>query len=165
MLANTLFPSLSRTHTHTCMHTHPPTHTHAHTNLHTHTCMSTHARAHTHTPPSPPHTHPHPPPLMHTCMHTHTHKHLTPTLTHTHTTHTPHTLLYRLGEKDSCLAEIFKEEKCIEFAYEGRESSFHTFSHFGPHIWNNLLQDVRHSTTLSSFKSRLKTFLFSEYFS
>ena len=40
-----------------------------------------------------------------------------------------------------------------------------TFSHFGPHIWNNLPQDIRHSATLSSFKSQLKTFLFSEYFS
>ena len=41
-------------------------------------------------------------------------------------------------------------------------------SHFltlGPHIWNNLPQDIRHSATLSSFKSQLKTFLFSEYFS
>ena len=41
-------------------------------------------------------------------------------------------------------------------------------SHFltlWPHIWNNLPQDIRHSATLSSFKSQLKTFLFSEYFS
>ena len=42
---------------------------------------------------------------------------------------------------------------------------FRTFSHFGPHIWNNLPQGIRHSATLSSFKSQLKTFLFSEYFS
>ena len=45
---------------------------------------------------------------------------------------------------------------------------FRTFSHSGPHIWNNLPspppQD-RHSATLSCFKSQLKTFLFSEYFS
>ena len=33
------------------------------------------------------------------------------------------------------------------------------------HIRNNLPQDIRHSATLSSFKSQLKTFLFSEYFS
>ena len=33
------------------------------------------------------------------------------------------------------------------------------------HIWNNLAQDIRHSATLFSFKSQLKTFLFSEYFS
>ena len=40
------------------------------------------------------------------------------------------------------------------------------FSHtLAPHIWNNLPQDLRHSATLSSFKSQLKTFLFSEYFS
>ena len=34
-----------------------------------------------------------------------------------------------------------------------------------PHILNNLPQDIRHSATLSSLKSQLKTFLFSEYFS
>ena len=32
-------------------------------------------------------------------------------------------------------------------------------------LWNNLPQDIRHSATLSPFKSQLKTFLFSEYFS
>ena len=42
---------------------------------------------------------------------------------------------------------------------------FRTFSHFGPHIWSNLPQDIRHSATPSAFKSQLKTFLFSEYFS
>ena len=42
---------------------------------------------------------------------------------------------------------------------------FCTFSHFGPHIRNNLPQDIRHSATLSSFKSKLRTFLYSEYFS
>ena len=36
-----------------------------------------------------------------------------------------------------------------------------TFSHFGPHIWNNLPQDFRHSAILSSCRSQLKTFLFS----
>ena len=35
---------------------------------------------------------------------------------------------------------------------------------FGPHIWNNLTQDVRHSHSLPSFKNKLKTFLFSERF-
>ena len=39
----------------------------------------------------------------------------------------------------------------------------YVISHFGPHIWNN--QDIRHSATLSSFKSQLKAFFFSEYFS
>ena len=27
------------------------------------------------------------------------------------------------GEGQCCLAEIFREEKCLEFAFEGRESS------------------------------------------
>ena len=48
--------------------------------------------------------------------------------------------------------------------FNHKTHGFHTFSHFGPHIWNNLPQDIRHSATLSSFKSQLKTFLFSEYF-
>ena len=46
-----------------------------------------------------------------------------------------------------------------------RTHGFHTFSHFSPHIWNNLPQYIRHSATLSSFKSKLKTFHFSEYVS
>ena len=39
-----------------------------------------------------------------------------------------------------------------------------TFFCFGPHIWNSLPQDLRHCSTLSSFKAKLKTFLFSQYF-
>ena len=49
--------------------------------------------------------------------------------------------------------------------FSRKTHGFRTFSHFGPHIWNNLPQDIRHSATLSSFKIPLKTFLFSEYFS
>ena len=49
--------------------------------------------------------------------------------------------------------------------FNRKTHGFRTFSHFGPHIWNNLPQDMRHYATLSSFKSKLKTFLFSEYFS
>ena len=49
--------------------------------------------------------------------------------------------------------------------FNRKTHGFRTFSHFGPHIWNNLPQDISHSATLSSFKSQLKTFLFSEYFS
>ena len=30
---------------------------------------------------------------------------------------------------------------------------------FGPHIWNSHPQDLRHCSTLSSFKAKLKTFL------
>ena len=36
-----------------------------------------------------------------------------------------------------------------------------TFSFTGPSVWNNLPFDVRHAQTLSSFKSQLKTRLFS----
>ena len=43
--------------------------------------------------------------------------------------------------------------------FNRKTHGFHTFSHFGPHIWNNLPQDIRHSATLSSFKSQLNTFL------
>ena len=43
-------------------------------------------------------------------MHTHTH-------THTHTVQTDR------GDTQCCLAEIFWEEKCPEFAFEGKESS------------------------------------------
>ena len=49
--------------------------------------------------------------------------------------------------------------------FNRKTHGFRTFSNFGPHIWNNLPQDIRHSATLSSFESQLKTFLFSEYFS
>ena len=43
--------------------------------------------------------------------------------------------------------------------FKCKTHGFLTFSHFGPHIWNNLPQDIRHSATLSSFKSKLKTSL------
>ena len=49
--------------------------------------------------------------------------------------------------------------------FNRKTNGFRTFSHFGPHIWNNLPQVIRHPATLSSFKSQLKTFHFSEYFS
>ena len=51
----------------------------------------------------------------------------------------------------------------IQRRFNRKTHFFRTFSHFGPHIWNNLPQDIRHSATLPSFKSQLKTFLFSEY--
>ena len=40
---------------------------------------------------------------------------------------------------------------------------FRSFSYFGPHIWNNLPQDVRHSNSLPSSKTKLETFLFPEH--
>ena len=48
--------------------------------------------------------------------------------------------------------------------YKRKTHGFRTFSCFGPHIWNSLPQDLRHCLTLSSFKAKLKTFLFSQYF-
>ena len=48
--------------------------------------------------------------------------------------------------------------------YKRKIHGFRTFSCFGPHIWNSLPQDLRHCSTLSSFKAKLKTFLFSQYF-
>ena len=41
---------------------------------------------------------------------------------------------------------------------------FHTFSYFSCNIRNNFPQDIRHSATLSSFKAKPKTFLFTKYF-
>jgi len=48
--------------------------------------------------------------------------------------------------------------------YKWKTHGFHTFSYFGPHIWISLPQDRRHYSTLSSFKAKLKTCLFSQYF-
>ena len=48
--------------------------------------------------------------------------------------------------------------------YKRKTHGFCTFSCFGSHIWNSLPQDLRHCSTLSSFKAKLKTFLFSQYF-
>ena len=36
-----------------------------------------------------------------------------------------------------------------------------SFQHFGPVLWNSLPLSVRHSSSLSSLKSKLKTHLFS----
>ena len=96
---------------------------------HTHT--HTHIHTCTHTPTTHTHTHTHTP-----TNHIHTHKH---TCTHTHTnTH-----------------QVWKASRCMPVgkALHG----FHTFSRFGPHIWNSLPQDLRHSSTLSASKAKLKT--------
>ena len=49
-----------------------------------------------------------------------------------------------------------KEEVC---AVLNEESNGCVFG-----IWNSLPQDLRHCSALSSFKAKLKTFLFSQYF-
>ena len=38
------------------------------------------------------------------------------------------------------------------------------YAYHGPHIWNSLPRDIRHRSTLPSFKTKLKTFPFSQYF-
>ena len=48
--------------------------------------------------------------------------------------------------------------------YKRKTHGFRTFSCFGPHIWNSIPQDLKHYSTLSPFKAKLKTFLFSQYF-
>ena len=46
---------------------------------------------------------------------------------------------------------------------ETQDHGFCTLSSFGPHIWNSLPHNLGHCSTLSSFKAKLKTFLFSQY--
>ena len=60
------------------------------------------------------------------------------------------------SSSDTCMLEIQQ--------YKRKTQCFRTFSCFGPHIWNSFPQDLRHCSTLSSFKAKLKTFLFSQYF-
>ena len=43
--------------------------------------------------------------------------------------------------------------------YKRKSHGFRAFSCFKPHIWNSLPQDLRHGSTLSSFKAKLKSFL------
>ena len=65
-------------------------------------------------------------------------------------THTLH------SSSDTCILKI-QQYKCWT-------QIFCTFSCFGPHMWNSLPQDLRHCSTHSSFKAKLKTILFSQYF-
>ena len=45
------------------------------------------------------------------------------------------------------------------------KSAYGAFSHYGPTLWNSLPHELRSATTVSSFKSKLKTYLFSQAFS
>ena len=57
------------------------------------------------------------------------------------------------------------DTRMLEIQQNKRKThGFLTFSCFGPHIWNSDPQDLRHCSTLSSFKAKLKTFLFSQHF-
>ena len=65
----------------------------------------------------------------------------------------------------SCTLSSSSDTRMLEIQqYKRKTHGFRTFSCFGPHIWNSLPQDLRHCATLSSFKAKLKTFLFSQYF-
>ena len=70
--------------------------------------------------------------------------------------YTPSLTLHSSSDSDTCMLEIQQ--------YKRKTHGFRTFSSFGPHFWNSLPQDLRHCSTLSSFKAKLKTFLFSQYF-
>ena len=48
--------------------------------------------------------------------------------------------------------------------YKRKTRGFRIFPCFGPHIWNLLPQDRKHYSTPSSFKAKMKTFLFSQHF-
>ena len=47
------------------------------------------------------------------------------------------------SSSDTCMLEIQQ--------YKHKTHGFHTFSCFGPHIWNSLPQDLGHCSTLSFF--------------
>ena len=61
-----------------------------------------------------------------------------------------------------CVQTVFPILKLRRFNCKTHD--FHSFSYFGPHIWNNLPQGVRPSNSLPSFENKLRTFLFSEHF-
>ena len=62
----------------------------------------------------------------------------------------------------SCTLSSSSDTRMLEIQqYKRKTHSFRTFSCFGPHIWNLFPQDLRHCSTLSSFKAELKTFRFS----
>ena len=48
--------------------------------------------------------------------------------------------------------------------YKRKTHGFCTFTSFGPYVWNSLPQDIRQCSTFPFSKTKLKTFLFSQYF-
>eukprot|EP00745_Piridium_sociabile_P044749 TRINITY_DN9505_c0_g1_i25.p1 TRINITY_DN9505_c0_g1~~TRINITY_DN9505_c0_g1_i25.p1 ORF type:complete len:291 (-),score=37.38 TRINITY_DN9505_c0_g1_i25:114-986(-) len=51
------------------------------------------------------------------------------------------------------------------FRFNRKQHGARSFCCSAPKMWNTLPYSVRHSTSLSSFKQHLKTFLFSQYYS
>ena len=65
----------------------------------------------------------------------------------------------------SCTLRSSSDTRMLEIQqYKCKTHGFRTFSYFGPHIWNSLPQDLRLCSNLSSFKAKLKTLLFLQYF-
>ena len=65
----------------------------------------------------------------------------------------------------SCTLRSSSDTRILEIQqYKRKTHGSRTFSCSGPHIWNSLPQDLWHCSTLSSFKAKLKTSLFSQYF-
>ena len=65
----------------------------------------------------------------------------------------------------SCTLRSSSDTRMLKIQqYKCKSHGFRAFSCFEPHIWNSLPQDLRHCSTLSSFKANLKTFLSSQYF-
>ena len=49
-------------------------------------------------------------------------------------------------------------------SYKFKTYGSRSFSYMAPHLWNELPDSIRHSPSLATFKSRLKTYLFNEAF-
>ena len=48
--------------------------------------------------------------------------------------------------------------------YKSKTYGFRTFTYSGPYVWNSLPQDIRQCSALPSFKTKVKTFPFPQYF-
>ena len=49
--------------------------------------------------------------------------------------------------------------------FNRKSHGFRSLQCYGPYFWNSLPYDIRHSSSITVFKSKLKTFLFDQYFS
>ena len=73
------------------------------------------------------------------------------------------------------LIQIYKPTRALRSAddsrilkvpsYKRKTYGYRSFSCFAPAFWNTLPYNVRHSTTIISFKSSLKFHLFNQYYS
>ena len=113
-------------------------------NTHMHACMHVHACTHTRT-------------HMHARTHAHTHTVQTDRGDgHTHT----HTVQTDRGDGQCCLAEIFWEDKCLEIAFEGRESSRECLMSWGRlfQMWGPKCEKVRKHINIDMFREAATVF-------